>query len=108
MNPSDNWVQVHTPFNDRLRDLRIGDFTFSPDLAAGAVTGAVAAALVAHGVGYKISGRMDGGAPFEKVRVWYAKHPEKSVGDYGDIDEAIAAQAELDASLKSGKKGGQE
>ena len=108
MNPSDNWVQVHTPFAARLRDLRIGDLTFSPDVAAGAVTGVVAAALVAHGVGMKLSGRMDGGAPFEKVRAWDAKHPDKSIGDYGDINEAIAEQAELDASLKAGKKGGQE
>ncbi len=107
-NPKDNWVQVHTPFAARLRDLRIGNFTFSPDAAAGVVTGAVAAALVAHGVGMKVSGRMDGGAPFEKVRKWDAKHPENSIGDYGDINEAIAAQAELEESLKSGKKGGQE
>ena len=108
MNPSDNWVQVNTPFNARLRDLRVAGIPFSPDVAAGAVTGLVAGALAVHGVGMKLSGRMDGGAPFEKIRKWDAAHPEQSIGDYGDIDQAVAAQAELDASLKSGKKGGQE
>ena len=68
------------------------------------MTGVVAAALVIHGFGMKISGRMDGGAPFEKVRKWDAKHPEKSLGDYGDMDEAIAAQEKLEASLKKGGK----
>ena len=108
MNPSDNWVQVNTPFNARLRDLRVAGIPFSPDVAAGAVTGLVAGALAVHGVGMKLSGRMDGGAPFEKIRKWDAAHPEQSIGDYGDIDQAVAAQAELDASLKAGKKGGQE
>jgi hydrogenase small subunit len=102
--PGDNWVEVNTPFYKRLRDLRIGDLTFQPGTAAGIVTGVVAAALVIHGFGMKISGRMDGGAPFEKVRKWDAKHPEKSLGDYGDMDEAIAAQEKLEASLKKGGK----
>ena len=30
----------------------------------------------------KITGRMDGGADFEKVRGWDAKHPDKSIGKY--------------------------
>ena len=104
-NPNDNWVQVNTPFRSRLRDLRIGGIPVAPELIAGGLTGLVAAALVVHGFGMKISGRMDGGAPFEKVRKWDAKHPEKSVGDYGDINEAIAEQDALDESLKA-KKGG--
>lgn len=104
-NPNDNWVQVNTPFRARLRELRIGGIPVSPELIAGGLTGLVAAALVVHGFGMKISGRMDGGAPFEKVRKWDAKHPEKSVGDYGDINEAIAEQDALDESLKA-KKGG--
>ena len=37
------------------------------------ITGIVAAALVVHGFGMKLSGRMDGGAPFEKIRKWDAK-----------------------------------
>lgn len=104
-NPNDNWVQVNTPFRARLRELRIGGIPVAPELIAGGLTGLVAAALVVHGFGMKISGRMDGGAPFEKVRKWDAKHPEKSVGDYGDINEAIAEQDALDESLKA-KKGG--
>ena len=104
-NPNDNWVQVNTPFRSRLRELRIGGIPVSPELIAGGLTGLVAAALVVHGFGMKISGRMDGGAPFEKVRKWDAKHPEKSVGDYGDINEAISEQEALDESLKA-KKGG--
>lgn len=104
-NPNDNWVQVNTPFRARLRELRIGGIPVSPELIAGGLTGLVAAALVVHGFGMKISGRMDGGAPFEKVRKWDAKHPEKSVGDYGDINEAISEQEALDESLKA-KKGG--
>lgn len=47
-----------------------------------AVTGAVAAALVVHGFGMKAVGRMDGGADFEDVRTWDAKHPDKSIGQY--------------------------
>ena len=85
--------------------MRIGGIPVAPELIAGGLTGLVAAALVVHGFGMKISGRMDGGAPFEKVRKWDAKHPEKSVGDYGDINEAIAEQDALDESLKA-KKGG--
>ena len=104
-NPNDNWVQVNTPFRARLRELRIGGIPVAPELIAGGLTGLVAAALVVHGFGMKISGRMDGGAPFEKVRKWDAKHPEKSVGDYGDINEAISEQEALDESLKA-KKGG--
>ncbi len=34
----------------------------------------------------KMSGRMDGGADFEKVRGWDAKHPDKSIGKYDEAD----------------------
>ena len=30
----------------------------------------------------KATGRMDGGAPFEKRRAWDVKHPEKAIGQY--------------------------
>ena len=106
--PGDNWVEVNTPFRSRHRDLRIMDFTFQPEQAAFAVTGLVAAALVVHGFGMKISGRMDGGAPFEKVRRWDAAHPDKAIGDYGDIYQAMEEQKQLEKDLKAGKKGGQE
>ena len=80
--PGDNWVEVNTPFYERQRDLHIGDWFFQPTLVAGALTGIVAAALVIHGFGMKASGRTDGGADFEKVRAWDAKHPDKSIGQY--------------------------
>ena len=44
----------------------------------------MAAALVVHGFGMKLSGRMDGGAPFEKIRKWDAKHPDQEIGTYAD------------------------
>ena len=86
MNPGQNWVEVNTPFYKRHRDLRIGDFVFQPGTVALIVTAVVAGALVVHGFGMKISGRMDGGADFEKKRAWDAKHPDKSIGKYDDGD----------------------
>ena len=80
--PGDNWVEVNTPFYERHRDLHIGDWFFQPTVVAGGLTAIVAAALVIHGFGMKKAGRMDGGADFEKVRAWDAKHPEKSIGQY--------------------------
>ena len=87
MNPGQNWVEVNTPFYKRHRDLRIGDFVFQPGTVALIVTAVVAGALVVHGFGMKISGRMDGGADFEKKRAWDAKHPDKSIGKY-DVGDA--------------------
>lgn len=80
--PGDNWVEVNTPFYERQRDLHIGNWFFQPTLVAAGLTGLVALALVIHGFGMKKTGRMDGGAPFEKVRAWDAKHPDKSIGQY--------------------------
>lgn len=82
MDPGRNWVEVNTPFYKRHRDLRIGDWLVQPGTIALTVTGVVAAALVVHGFGMKRSGRMDGGADFEKIRKWDEKHPDRSVGDY--------------------------
>ena len=96
MNPGDNWVEVNTPFYKRMRDLRIGDFQFQPTTIAVAVTGILAACLVVHGFGMKMSGRMDGGAPFEKIRKWDAKHPEQEVGTYAD---PVAGGPVLDEEL---------
>lgn len=80
--PGDNWVEVNTPFYERQRDLHIGNWFFQPTLVAAGLTGIVALALVIHGFGMKKTGRMDGGAPFEKKRAWDAKHPDKSIGQY--------------------------
>lgn len=81
-NPGQNWVEVNTPFYKRHRDLRIGDWVVQPGTIALGITGILAAALVVHGFGMKVSGRMDGGADFEKVRSWDAKHPDNSIGKY--------------------------
>ena len=82
MNPGQNWVEVNTPFYKRHRDLRIGDWMIQPGTIALGITGLLAAALVVHGFGMKASGRMDGGADFEKIRAWDKKHPDKSIGQY--------------------------
>ena len=84
MNPGQNWVETNTPFYKRFRDLRVGGLTFQPGTVAWVVTGLVAAALVVHGFGMKKTGRMDGGADFEKIRKWDKEHPEASIGTYAD------------------------
>ena len=96
--PGHNWVEVNTPFYKRHRDLRIGDWLVQPGTIALIITGVVAGALVVHGFGMKITGRMDGGADFEKVRGWDAKHPDKSIGKYdaetkNDTDDSEGGQA---------------
>ncbi|MEY8562938.1 hydrogenase small subunit [Eggerthellaceae bacterium 3-80] len=92
MNPGQNWVEVNTPFYKRHRDLRIGDWVVQPGTIALTLTGLVAAALVVHGFGMKLTGRMDGGADFEKVRAWDKKHPDKAIGKY-DLNEAEIEKA---------------
>ena len=72
------------PFYKRMRDLRIASLSLQPTTIAVTITGIVAAALVVHGFGMKLSGRMDGGAPFEKIRKWDAKHPDQEIGTYAD------------------------
>ena len=96
--PGHNWVEVNTPFYKRHRDLRIGDWMVQPGTIALIITGVLAGALVVHGFGMKITGRMDGGADFEKVRGWDAKHPDKSIGKYdaetkNDTDDSEGGQA---------------
>ena len=105
MNPNQNWVEVNTPFYNRHRDIRIGEWTIQPWVIALTVTGIVAAALVIHGFGMKLTGRMDGGAPFERIRNWDAKHPDKSIGVYDNIEEAIEENERLNLKLKD--KGGE-
>lgn len=100
-NPGENWVEVNTPFLKRHRDLRIGDFVFQPGTVALAIVGIVAGALVIHGFGMKISGRMDGGADFEKIRKWDAKHPDRSIGKYDVVITKDAKKSDDDS--KGGK-----
>ncbi|MCL1798378.1 MAG: hydrogenase small subunit [Eggerthellaceae bacterium] len=90
-NSNENWVETNTPFLKRHRDLRVGDFRLSPTTIALSVTGLLAAALVIHGFGMKITGRMNGGADFEKVRKWDKRHPDRSIGCYDLSDEECAA-----------------
>lgn len=72
-----NWCDENGPFLGRLKTLRIGDIRFNPTVPALGITGIVAVALVAHGLGMKKMGRTDGGAPFEEMREWDAKQLAK-------------------------------
>ena len=105
--PGDNWVEVNTPFYKRDRDLHIGSTFFRPTAVAAGLTGIVAAALIIHGFGMKKSGRMDGGADFEKVRAWDAKNPDRSIGQYeysvmdGDPVKMKAAQDAIAQQYKA-------
>lgn len=100
MNPKQNWVEVNTPFYKRHRDIRFGNFTIQPQTIALGLTGVVAAALVVHGFGMKLTGRMDGGADFETIRKWDKKHPEKSIGKY-DLTEEEKAEAFAESIAKN-------
>ncbi len=103
-NSGDNWVEVNTPFFDRHRDLRVGGLVFQPGTIALTVTGIVAAALIVHGFGMKMSGRTDGGADFEKVRKWDAEHPDQAIGQY-DIAAEEEAEAEWEKDYEDSKGG---
>jgi hydrogenase small subunit len=110
-----NWVDLNTPFLKRFKNLMIGDIPIQPLTIAAGLTGLVAAALVVHGVGMKLTGRTKGGAPFEPERAWDTKHPEQAIGPavvaaeaakaHGkpqtpaatDVDVEAAAEAEAEA-----------
>ncbi len=94
--PGDNWFEVNTPFRERSRDLRIGDWWFQPTTVAVAITAIVAALLVVHGFGMKISGRVPQGAEFEKIRKWDSKHPDRSIGQYDAEYDPTAKQDNKD------------
>lgn len=104
-NPGQNWVEVNTPFFKRHRDLRIGNWVFQPGTVALGITGLVAAALVVHGFGMKVTGRTDGGADFEKIRAWDAKHPDKSIGVYDPAAVEAAAKPKKKATKEESKGG---
>ena len=63
----------------------------------------VGAALVVHSFGMKKTGRTDGGAPFEKIRRWDEKNPDKAIGKYEDID-AVIAEVQRDRELEAKNK----
>ncbi len=102
--PGDNWVEVNTPFRQRQRDLRIGDWVVQPETIALTITGILAGCLVIHGFGMKAAGRVPKGADFEKVRKWDAKHPDQSIGEY---DQADMLEAEKKYGYHDDSKGGQ-
>lgn len=95
MHPQRNWVDENTPFIKRHRDLSLLGFHFQPTTAALAVSGLVVAALVVHGVGMKVAGRVDGGADFEPERRWDVKHGTEDAHKAGA--RAAALYDELDA-----------
>ena len=103
--PGQNWVEVNTPFRNRHRDLRLFNIPFQPGTVAIGLTALVAAALCVHAFGMKKTGRMDGGAPFEKIRKWDEKNPDKAIGQYEDIKAVIA---EVEADRKSAELDKQE
>lgn len=93
MNPKRNWVDENTPF---LKRHRYFNSTVSPAVIAGTITGIVVACLACHGVGMKLTGRMDGGADFELQRNYDIKHNTP-----GSAELAAAADKlynELDAA----------
>ena len=95
LHPQRNWVDENTPFLKRHRDISLGDFHFQPPVAALALTGLVVAALVVHGVGMKVAGRVDGGADFEPERRWDVKHGSEEAHEAGR--RAAKLYDELDA-----------
>lgn len=95
MHPQRNWVDENTPFLKRHRDISLGDFHFQPPMAALACTGLIVAALVVHGVGMKLTGRVDGGADFEAKRRWDVKHGTEAAHEAGE--RAAKLYDDLDA-----------
>jgi hydrogenase small subunit len=86
-----NWVDLNTPFLKRFKNLTIGDISVQPALVGAGVAGLVVVALVAHGVGMKLTGRTKGGADYEKERAWDRKHPDKAIGVAPATKDAVAA-----------------
>jgi len=82
-----NWVDLNTPFFNRVKNLKIGDIIIQPATLAAGIGGIAAIALIAHGFGMKATGRTKGGADFESERKWDVKHPDKAIAT------APAAQA---------------
>jgi hydrogenase small subunit len=64
---------VNAPFLNRHRDIHVGEWVTQPAVV-GAAAGAVAVgALALHGIGMKMAGRMDGGAPYEESKEYDRK-----------------------------------
>ena len=97
MNPGDNWVRGEHPLlQASCATCASATGRCQPTVIGLGLTAIVAACLVVHGFGMKLTGRMDGGAPFEKIRKWDEKHPEKSIGKYDLTPEERQKLAEKD------------
>jgi hydrogenase small subunit len=73
-----NWVDQNAPFQDRFRWFGLSDSHFTAPVLAASITGVIAVALCAHGVGMKLTGRMDGGADFESMSDYEKKRARKA------------------------------
>jgi hydrogenase small subunit len=74
-----NWVDTNSPFFRRFHSINVFGRVLPPEIFGLAVGGVVLGALAVHGIGWKISGRFDGGAPYEKERAWDIKHPDRAI-----------------------------
>lgn len=83
-NSANNWVDMNTPFSDRLSSIKAGNAQIDPFLTGAGVAALAAACLGLHGVGMKRTGRCKEGAPFEEKRAWDVKHPDRAIGIYDD------------------------
>jgi hydrogenase small subunit len=76
-----NWVDENAPFLKRTRQIGVGmgpnGSGYDPAVAAAAVGGVVAAALVVHGIGMGMAGRIGDGAPTEEMKDYDKKRMKK-------------------------------
>lgn len=100
LKPGLNWVDSNAPFQKRFRNITIADIPIQPMTIALGVTGVVAAALVVHGIGMKLTGRTSGGADFEAERAWDKKHPEQAIGPITPAIEAARKNARPQTSVE--------
>lgn len=89
-----NWFDSNTPVLGRLKTVRLGDLRMNVTPIALGITGIVAAALVVHGFGFKLTGRTDGGADFEPAKEWDIKHGRVTP------EEVAAAKTKMSADEK--------
>ena len=89
-----NWYDSNTPVLGRLKTVRLGDLRMNVTPIALGITGIVAAALVVHGFGFKLTGRTDGGADFEAAKEWDIKHGKATP------EQVAAAEPEVSADEK--------
>jgi hydrogenase small subunit len=76
-----DWVDENAPFLQRMRKIGVGKGKnsggYDPAVAAAAVGGVVAGALVVHGIGMGLAGRIGDGAPTEEMKDYDRKRMKK-------------------------------